>query len=69
MSVASISSASNLYQHSATQQRVDRNGGADKAQELGKSNSPSVRVQVSERAQQMLAASIANDADHGRDGK
>lgn len=49
--------------------KVDRDGGADRAQESGSSGSTSSVVAISQQAQQLLAGSIANDADQGRDGK
>ena len=51
------------------QLKVDPDGGADMAQESGSSGSTSSVVTISQQAQQLLAGSIANDSDQGRDGK
>lgn len=49
--------------------QADPDGGADKAREVGKSTAPATRVEISQQARALLAATIVNDADHGRDGK
>ena len=43
----------------------DRDGGADRAQEIGQQNSPAAIVTISQQAR----TALANDADHGADGK
>ena len=47
--------------------RGDPDGGADRAQEM-RSRSADI-VQLSAPARQYLASNVANDADHGADGK
>ena len=47
----------------------DPDGGADRAQEISRGNSPAAVVQISDLARQALAASREQDADGGLDGK
>ncbi|MDL2338970.1 MAG: hypothetical protein QFE16_14105 [Pseudomonadota bacterium] len=71
MTIDSVS-AKAVFQPSKAQQRTpkfDADAGADKAQELGSNSSASSVVKISQEAQQILAGTIANDADQGRDGK
>lgn len=68
MSVSSIAASAHPQPSSAVQtMRGDPDGGADRATE-GRSKTPTDIVQLSAQAKQYLAASIANDADHGADG-
>lgn len=69
MSVSSISSSMMAQSLSAPQIKNDPDGGADRAREQASRNAPTDVVQLSAQAKQYLAAGIANDADHGADGK
>lgn len=71
MSIAPIAAnlASKVTATRPKQRPVDPDYGADRVQEKQRSATPSARVDISEQGRQALAASIANDADHGRDGK